>query len=545
MIPSCIPYTRSSKATALFLDYLYHFDRVQEFYGGPPQEFSSYQRVAQAISGSYPHREELVEILERQNRAFGCGEETLANIRRLRDPKVFTVVTGQQVGLFSGPAFTLYKALTAVRVAQSLKDQGLPAVPVFWLATEDHDLEEVAKTAILNEAGELVFLEAAGDRPAPASSVGYVRFTEQIRELLGALEQTLPEGEPRARLMEDLRSSYLPGAGWGEAFAHFMTRLFSRFGVILLDPLNDPIHRLAQSIYERAIGQAARLRSLLQDRSRTLEKSKYHAQVHVGDDSTLLFASTPNGRTAIHQKGEQFYLEGRAPSSMQQLQAQLAAGPLDFTPSALLRPVIQDSILPSVAYVAGPAELAYFAQAQTIYAEFGRPVPVLVPRAGFTLADRRQQRLIEKYHLSLEDVWEGKEHLGRKIAAAGLNESGAGDWAARMERGENSIKELFEGLRQDVERIDPTLVDAARNTQEKMAYQLERLRGKISRAALDRSELLSRHEQELLRFLAPAGNFQEREVSGIYFLGRAGYEILDRLLAQLRTQCMDHQFLAY
>lgn len=543
MIPSCIPYTQAPKATALFLDYLYHFDRVQDFYGGAPQEFSSYQRIAQEISGRYSHRAALADVLERQNRAFGCGEETLANIRRLRDPEVFAVVTGQQVGLFSGPVFTFYKALTAVRVAQSLTGQGLPSVPVFWLATEDHDLEEVSKTAVLNEAGELISLEAAGDRPSPGSSVGYVRLREQVHELLKITEEILPEGEPRARLMEDLRASYLPGAGWGEAFGRFMTRLFSRFGVVLIDPLNDPVHRLAQGVYERALAQASRLRSLLQDRSRTLEKSKYHAQVHVGDDSTLLFIRTPNGRTAIHQKGEQFLIEGLASASEPDLEKRLSAEPLDFTPSALLRPVIQDSILPSVAYIAGPAELAYFAQAQAIYPEFGRPIPVLYPRAGFTLADRRQQRLIEKYRLSLEDIWQGKEHLGQQIAAASVSENR--DWAGRMERGEKSIKELFEGLQQDVERIDRTLVDAARTTQEKMIYQLERLRGKISRAALDRSELLSRHEQELLRFLAPAGNFQEREVGGIHFLARGGYELLDRLFAQLQSRCMDHQFLAY
>ncbi|HLI35207.1 MAG TPA: bacillithiol biosynthesis BshC, partial [Terriglobia bacterium] len=177
MNPSCISYAHAPKATALFVDYLYHFDRVRDFYSGSPSETTSYQTVAREISSLYPHREELAEILARQNQIFGCGEETHANIQRLRDPNIFAVVTGQQVGLFSGPAFTLYKALTAVKLAQSLTEQGLECVPVFWLATEDHDLEEVAKTAVLDEAGEMISLEVVGERPTPRCSVGYVRLS--------------------------------------------------------------------------------------------------------------------------------------------------------------------------------------------------------------------------------------------------------------------------------------------------------------------------------------------------------------------------------
>ena len=133
MESQCIPYTRVPKSSALLLDYLYHFDRVAQFYNGSPFDAEGYRRLAENVKGLTKNRAELAEILERQNKAFGCAEPTLANIRRLSDPATFAVVTGQQVGLLSGPAFTLYKALTAVKLAQSLSEQGLPSVPVFWL----------------------------------------------------------------------------------------------------------------------------------------------------------------------------------------------------------------------------------------------------------------------------------------------------------------------------------------------------------------------------------------------------------------------------
>ncbi|HLW79714.1 MAG TPA: bacillithiol biosynthesis BshC, partial [Terriglobia bacterium] len=193
----CIPYTQVPKSSALLLDYLYHFDRVQEFYSGSPFDIQSYRHLAGRIAGwtegSDSNREALLEVLRKQNEAFGCAEPTFANLRRLSEPGTFAVVTGQQVGLFSGPAFTLYKALTAVKLAQHLSEQGLPSVPVFWLATEDHDLEEVAETAVLDQNYQLVHLSDPGARLAPRSSVGYVKLTPEITVTLDRLEQVLAQ----------------------------------------------------------------------------------------------------------------------------------------------------------------------------------------------------------------------------------------------------------------------------------------------------------------------------------------------------------------
>ncbi len=545
MTSVCIPYTRVPHATALHLDYVYHFDRVERFYGGSPFELRSFQLVAEKIRSSQSRREALVEVLTRQNQHFGCSEETLANIRLLKNPETFAVLTGQQVGLFSGPAFTFYKALTAVRLARHLTQQGLRCVPVFWLATEDHDLEEVLRAAVLDEDGRLEWFEPPAERPAANSPVGVVKFGEGVTEVLARLEQLFPPGEPRDRLLRDLRECYAPGVKWGDAFGRFMARLFGRLGVILIDPLDEDVHGAARGIYGWALGQAARLRQRLLDRSQELIAAGYHAQVHVGPDSTLLFASVSGGRQAMHQRGDQFAADGLPAASAAELEQSIAERPLDFTPSALLRPVVQDSLLPTVAYVPGPAELAYFAQSQVIYEEIGRPIPVMFPRAAFTLADRRVERLLGKYALNLEDVWRGEEHLRRKIAAAALTGDGQESWPARLDRGEQDLRRLFEDIQGDVERLDPTLQDALRHTQEKMVFQLDRLRGKLSRAALDRSEILRRHEQELLNFLMPDGNLQEREVSGIYFLGRAGYELLDELFGQVQPNCSNHQFVVY
>jgi bacillithiol biosynthesis cysteine-adding enzyme BshC len=541
MTATCIPYTQVPHASALLTDYLYHFDRVSHFYSGSPYDPRSYQALAAQMSKYATGREEIAAVLARQNRTFGCGEPTLANIQRLSEAGTFAVVTGQQVGLFSGPAFTLYKALTTVRLSQSLSDQGVPCVPVFWLATEDHDLDEVSQEATFDEDYNLLPLHDSGSRPSPRSPVGEVRHTAEISSALSQLETALPEGETRSRLLQDLRECYVPGATWGESFARFMTRLFGRWGVILLDPLDESVHRLSSAVYQQALGKAAELRAGVLESTHALVQRGYHAQVHVVEDSTLLFVARHGDRVALHQREGKFFLDGSEEVSLSQLQSLLAERPLDFSPNVLLRPLVQDLLLPTLAYVAGPSELAYLGQAQSLYKVLGRPQPVVFPRAAFTLIDSRTDRLMEKYKLSLEDVWQGDEHLRQKIAATGFAEG----WSERFDQGERELQQLLDRLQGDIEKLDPTLLDTLQHAKEKMKYQMERLRGKLTRAALSRSDLLVRHVQALSQFLHPHKDLQERRVGGAYFLGRAGYDLLDQLLGHIQVRCSDHQTFKY
>jgi bacillithiol biosynthesis cysteine-adding enzyme BshC len=537
MTNTTIPYQRVPHASALFADYLYHFDRVSGFYNGPPYLLSSYKTVAAQLPSFERKREEVCAILLRQNKAFGCGDATFENLQRLAQAGSFAVVTGQQVGLFSGPAFTIFKALTTIRLANYLAEQGLPVVPVFWLATEDHDLAEVAEVATLDDEYNLISLADHGDSPSPRSSVGNVRLTGESTQALARLEATLPSGPPRDALLLDLRETYAPGATWVEAFGRFMARLLSRWGVILLNPLDPAVHQLSAEVYLQALERAPELRAKLLERSQLLSRSGYHAQVKVTEDSTLLFVTREGNRLPIHQRDSDYFIEGTQKTRLEELRRELAADPIAFSPNVLLRPLVQDTLLPTIAYIAGPSELAYLGQAQVLYEAFGRPQPVFFPRAAFTLVDHRIQRLLDKYRVSVEDVWLGEEHLRGKIAAAGLAEG----WSERFDQAQQDMASLLARLRGDVERLDPTLLEALQHAQEKIHYQMDRLRGKLNRAGLARSELLQRHAQALTRFLMPQKDLQERRVGGAYFLGRAGYELLSRLLSQIQTDRPGHQ----
>jgi bacillithiol biosynthesis cysteine-adding enzyme BshC len=536
MIGTPLPYDRVPHPSALFLDYLYHFNRVSGFYDLRPYVLSSYKTVAAQLPGFERKREEVCAILLRQNKAFGCGEATFENLKRLSQAGTFAVVTGQQVGLFSGPAFTLFKVLTTVRLANYLAEQGMPVVPVFWLATEDHDLAEVAEVGTLDEEYNLISLADHGDSPSPRASVGNVRLTPESTQALARLEASLPSGPLREALLQDLRDAYTPGATWVEAFGRFMARLLSRWGVILLNPLDPAVHQLSAEVYSQALERAPELRAKLLERSRLLSGSGYHAQVKVAEDSTLLFVTKEGNRLPIDERDGDYFVEETQKTRLEELRRELAADPMAFSPNVLFRPLVQDTLLPTIAYVAGPSELAYLGQAQVLYEAFGRPQPVFFPRAAFTLVDHRIERLLDKYRLSVEDVWLGEEHLSGKIAAVGLAEG----WSERFAQAQKDMASLLGRLRGDIERLDPTLLEALQHVQEKIHYQMDLLQRKVSRAGLARSELLQRHAQALTRFLMPQKDLQERRVGGAYFLGRAGYELLPRLLTQIQTDSPGH-----
>ncbi|MCL5005197.1 MAG: bacillithiol biosynthesis cysteine-adding enzyme BshC [Acidobacteria bacterium] len=540
-----LPYSKVPKSSNLLQDYLYRYERLNQFYSGPPFDPQTYSRLANNLQSFSLPRKQIVEILLRQNRAVGASQETIENIRRLSDPDTFAVTTGQQVGLFSGPVFTLYKALTAVRVSQSLTSQGLKSVPVFWLATEDHDFEEVAHASAFDEEYALVGFDDAGERPAPHSPVGRVKLTNAITLQIDRLESVLPSSDFRRRLIEDLRAAYQPGDLWGQALARFMARLFGRWGVILLDPLDEAVHQLCIPIYQEALRCASKFHESLEDRTLEMVKAGYHVQVHIHNQSTLVFAERDGNRLPLRQHAvpnkKTFFTDASEVLSLADLEKEIENRPLAFSANVLLRPVVQDLLLPTLAYIAGPSELAYLGQAGVLYSAFKRPMPVIFPRAGFTLVDRRIERWLEKYRLSVEDVWQGEEHLSQRIAAVAFAEG----WSERFDQAEQDLATLLERLRKDIEILDPTLIDTLKHAEEKIRYQVERLRGKMTRAALSRSEVLARQEHALLRALMPEKELQERMISGVYFLGRAGYELLERLLEQIPTDSSDHHILSY
>ncbi len=537
----CLPFTQIPHTTRLFTDYLAYFPSVQPFYPHSPYFAEWSKAQAAALQYDPSRRERVSSILQRQNASWGASPQTLANLGRLRQGAA-AVVTGQQVGLFGGPMFSIYKALTAVKLAEEATARGIDSVPVFWLATSDHDLAEVNHVTLPGTDGLLRTLTTPSHAVAGAP-VSDVRLGEEIVPVLEEVTSLLGDSEAS----QFLRESYRPGGTLGTAFARFCARLFGPWGVILLDASDAELHRVAAPIYRAAVERAEELDVALLARGQALESAGYHQQVKVTASSVLLFALREGARTAIHRrdgskKAAEFVIgaePGAERLSSAELLDRIASAPESFSPNVLLRPIVQDYLLPTLAYTGGAAEAAYFAQVGAVYEMMlGRVTPI-VPRFSATLVEPKVQRWLGQYGIEVPDAFQGLEALRQTLASRTLP---AGLQAA-FERANKSVEESFSGLKEALAKLDPTLVDASQTGASKVLYQLERLRERSMAAELRRSEVVGRHAEALSQALYPSGALQERGVAGVYFVARYGTELLRSLHDSMRTDCHDHQIL--
>jgi bacillithiol biosynthesis cysteine-adding enzyme BshC len=538
----CLPFAQIPQTTRLFTDFLSYSPSVRPFYPHSPHFNEWVKSQASTLQYDPARREKVSAILERQNSSWGASPQTLSNIDRLRRGAA-AVVTGQQVGLFGGPMFDIYKALTAIKLAEESAAAGIDAVPVFWLATYDHDLAEVNHVSVPGSDGTLRTLTTSSHGVAGAP-VSAVRLGEEILPLIEEAATLLGDAE----VVQFLRESYRPGESMGSAFARFFTRLFSQWGVILLDASDAELHRVAAPIYRKAIERAEDLDAALLTRGQELEKAGYYQQVKVTPSSVLLFTLHNGARTAIHRRingsdnSAEFIIGGEAGAeklSSSELLDRIAKTPENFSPNVLLRPVVEDYLLPTLAYTGGAAEAAYFAQVGAVYEMLlGRVTPI-VPRFSATLVEPKVQRWLGQYGITVLDALQGPDALRQKLASRTL----PADLQAAFEGASKSVEESFSGLKDALEKLDPTLVEASQTGASKIHYQLDRLRERALAAELRRSEVVSRHAAVLSEMLYPSGELQERGIAGVYFLARHGTELLQSIYDTMRTDCHDHQIL--
>ena len=550
----CIQQTTIPHATRLFTDFLYDFERVRPFYAWEPFHEESFLRAARTIQYPAETRAAVANVLEEQAALFGAGPPTLRNIERFR-AGALALVTGQQVGLFTGPAYALYKAVTAVRLADLLTSRGVDCVPVFWLATEDHDLHEVNHTFLLDSAYGFHRLADETPAPVPNAPVGSVHLGSQITEVTRQAVSLLPSTPWTAEVAAALAQAYRPGETLGVAFARLLTRLMGRYGVILMDPVHPRLRALSSRVFRRAVEMAPALNQALLERNKELARAGYHAQVHVTETSALLFRMANGQRTVLRRRNGDFVPDGGLPAGASagagagtgedrwtpaELARQIDENPADFSPNVLLRPVVQDTLLPSGAYVGGPAELAYFAQAAVLYPPLLGRAPLVYPRASFTLLDGATRSLLGRYGLELTDVLAGPQDLRTRMAPHFLTP----ELAQAFEHDETLLDDLLDGLRARLEEFDHTLADAAATSARKMTYQLSKIKRKAGAAAGRRSGELEHDAVILENVIHPRKSLQERVYSGVCFLARFGPPLLDQLYERVSLTCPDHQVIS-
>src|SRR5271166_3231984 len=529
VIPDCISFNSIPHTTRIFSDFLSYSPAIRKFFPTPP-DADHVTAFAKSVPRDLERQSRVADALEKQNRAWGASEPTLGNIRRLREG-AYAMVTGQQVGLFGGPLMSLFKVASALALAKQVQEAGVDCVPVFWLATEDHDLDEVNQALFLTHDFQLVPFKARTTGTAGAP-VAHIRFAEGTNEIVTQAAGLL--GESLAA--DYLRESYVEGETFSNAFARLYTRIFAEQGLILLDPADHELHRIATPLFLDALRRSAELDQAVLERNRELHNVGYHEQVKVTRESTPLFALVDGARVPIHSKNGTYAI-GTERLSNEELEQRIAAKPDNFSANVLLRPVLQDYWLPTLAYIGGPAEIAYFAQVGVVYEKLlGRVTPIL-PRMSATLLEPRIENLLNRYKLNLQDLFHGESQLRNELAARSL----PAELNLDFERGRLAVEEAMQRIGESLQRLDPTLVEAARRAANKMRYQVGRLEKRAAQAELRREAILTGHAEQIENALYPYKTLQEREIAGLYFYSRYGAELLARLIETAQAPCPEHK----
>jgi len=404
-----IPMTGLPDQSKLYTDYLEDFEKVRKYFGvdfSNDEELRNY--FALALDDFAPKRKKLLEVLRNQNsRLNKCIEyEILLDI--LEKDNALAVVTGQQVGLFCGPLYTLFKTISAIKLAAEFKQKfsEFEFVPVFWLEGDDHDLNESNHIHLLNGSTEVVRVEAIftnGDEEN-LHPLSEIKFDPSIEQVFQQLDALLPASEFKPALMQMLTSYYKEGETYTTAFAKTITKLLEKNSILLLDPYDAEVKRILKPIFEKEFQTYPRASEEVIKQSAELEE-QYHVQVK--PRVINIFYVEDGIRRGLEPIGSGISLRGTKRKLMpEQIRTMLETKPESFSPNVVLRPVCQDYLLPTAAYVAGPGEVAYFAQLKGVYQHFGVQMPPLFPRATATIVERKIQKVMEKYQLQFPDAFD-------------------------------------------------------------------------------------------------------------------------------------------
>ena len=536
-----LSFDRIPHQSRLFLDYLRDPISLGEFYPSAVRFHHELPaRALEVLAAHQTDRNSLCDALQDMNAAWGAGEETLKNIERLREVDCLAVVSGQQAGLFSGPLYTIYKALSAVKLAGCLTQRNTKAVPVFWIATEDHDFLEVAKAEFIARDCKLARVEVSPELHQEGQPVGSVVIDSSIDAVVTQLLEQLPSSEFTTDLEALVRDAWRPGRSYGEAFARTMTSLLGRHGLVLLDPLDQRLKNLAAPLYANAAMRAHEIATAIEVRSRKLIERGYHAQVTPSENSFPLFIHDASGaRHALTRTSDGKYTTKDADEAytVEELSNLALIHPERFSPNVTLRAVVQDYLLPTIAYYGGAAEIAYFAQTAEVYRLLERPITPILPRSSLTMIERHTGRVLERYGLTLEDLFAGPENVLKRV----VEEHFGADTARSFETTEGSVNSQLDDLREQLRSIDPTLADALETGRRKINYQLEGLRTRFHRAQMARDE--AAHRQLLRAFdqLYPNKELQERHINITSLLARHGRYVIEWIYNAINLGSNEHQ----
>lgn len=518
--------------SALASDYIHQYETVAHLYGGDFRNQDSRTKRAEQLdlTGSLrADRSEVAACLRSYNSKHNNHEAVMCNLDLLEQPDTLVVTGGQQSGLFTGPLFVVYKAVTTIQTAREAAAQlGRPVVPLFWIAGEDHDWDEVNHTYVLNRNGEISRIKLDKGE-GPRSSVSQIRVdAESWQQAVRQLDELLQDSEFKPQLMELVTAASRDADNMTEAFAKLMGSLFGPFGLILLDSADPALRRLEAPMFAEMIKRNDELEAAYREAAERITASGYELQADVTPGNANLFYIHEGARLLLH-KTEGRFADRKATVSFSrdELLELLESHPERFSNNVLTRPLMQDYVLPVLATVLGQGEMAYWAIPHLAFAAMGGQMPLIVPRMSFTIIEGTLRKHMDKYGLSFTDVRQGLDDK-RKEWLTAQDEL---KLEARFEETKAAFSAMYEPLIEQLGAIQAGLLKLGANNKDKIIDQISFLQSKALDAMEKQNEAALRQWERIELSLMPLGKLQERVYNMMYYLNRYGLGWLDELMA--------------
>ena len=528
----------------LFLDYLYEFENVSDFYPYDFRNRDNYLKIFKNILEKRSYLSaDISQIISNQYSNINKSETTEGNIKKLSDKKTLAIVTGQQLGILGGPLYTFYKIITAIKLSRFLSERynDYNFVPVFWLEGDDHDFNEVRAIKIIDEGNSLLnigYKEEIEEDDAK-QSVGHIKFDSTIQDFFDNLGKNLKDTEFKVQLLNELKDFYSEGKSFKEAFKDLIFKYFDEYGLIIFDPQEIEVKRLLKPIFKKEITDFRLHTEKLVHLSATLEEL-YHAQVKV--KPVNLFLNYDGGRHSVEPVDNEFRLRRKRKSfTYDQLLELLENEPDKFSPNVLLRPICQDFLLPTAFYIGGPSEISYFAQIKPLYEFYDIVQPIIYPRSSATILESTIENILEKNSVQINDLFIDVENVKKKI----INSVAESSIDAMFDGLTKQVETAFDQLKEKLIDLDKTIADASNRYRDKIFSSINELKSKAEKAQQKKYEVTLRQIDKAAINLFPNSNLQERELNFVYYVNKYGNEFIKKIFDELQINKFEHQILEF
>lgn len=549
-----VQYDKLPNFGKLFLDYVSadeeSYRRASTFFNAGYKGNGDFFKVIDSKiqnynSSRYFDKHTLIEIVKHQNVSFGGNEHTAANIELLDNENTFAVVTGQQVGLFTGNLYTIYKAITAVKLVNDLKQRfpGYNFVPIFWLESEDHDFDEANHIYLINRQNMIVrsgYPQPANEQEQEESRkdtrpVGGRKLETKIEEILSSLKTSLLHTDFTDKILEKVSNIYTFENDFKHAFAQMLNWIFKDYGLMFIDSDDREVKKLLIPIFEKEINTSPKLCEKIINISAELERD-YDLQVKP-KVINLFFIHNGNRYLIEPREGNRFALRNsKRRFEREELMNILFENPELFSPNVVLRPICQDYLLPAIVYVGGPSEISYLAQFKPAYEHYDLTMPVIFPRASVSVIESKIKKLFTNFGVEFEDIFHHKRLMNRVIHK--LSEIKVDDEFTKLE---DELNRLYYELRNTTGKIDRTLMNTVDNLKEKAISSLHIFKDKLLNAQSLHSETTTAQIDKVTNNLFPQGNMQERLINILYFLNKYDEGFIKKLFDEIDIHNYNHQ----